>query len=112
MNIEREMQKLEHTLGSMAANYAQQIIQKSKNQEQKCFADAKDDSEKFVNCMLPVMKRFSKNESTLEFGLAFTRVRTYECFEKTGGEPLSIEECKVKASETIKKHYENFISKL
>lgn len=112
MNFEKELEKLELNIANVTASYANQIIQKSKNQEQQCFINAKDDAEKFVNCMLPVMKRFTKHEAGLEFALAFTRFRTFECFERSGGEPLSMEECKVKATENIKKHYENFINKL
>lgn len=109
MNLENEFSNLMIDLEKFSQQNGEKIVEKLAEQEQKCYVGSKDDSEKFVSCMSKQSKIMKKKELNFEFQLVFLKTQAEKCIKNSGGEPLTLEECKVRARETLKKSFQYFL---
>lgn len=112
MNWEKELGNFIPEVEQLIGSKDEVILQKLADIQNKCFAKAKEDSEKFVNCMMDPMKKVSKEEKKLEWRISFDQFKIGECFKNSGGEPLTIEECKIKGRDRINKSFQEFINSI
>ena len=112
MNWEKELESFIPEVEKLIASKDSVILERLVELQNKCFAKAKDDCEKFVNCMMDPMKKVSKEEKKLEWRITFDQFKIGECFKNSGGEPITMEECKIRARDRINKSFQTFVNSI
>jgi hypothetical protein len=110
MSWERELESFIPEIENLIGSKDTVILEKLTGMQNKCFEKAKTDSEKFVNCMMDPMKQVAKAEKKLEWRISFDQFKIGECFKNSGGEPLTLEECKIKGRDRINKSFQEFVN--
>ena len=88
------------------------VKEKFKYLEQRCYVQAKNDENKFAECMETVTQKLLEEERTISYKNLFLQQYLYECFTKSQGNLETINKCRISTKEMIDKSYESFFKNI
>jgi len=113
MNWEQDLQGfVANELERRIRGKEQQALSQFTRIENDCFTSARDDSEKFVNCMTDLMKKLEKEERKFEFRMAFFQTKTAECFRNHNNDQQGLQKCKEDAKVNLDKYFAEFLNNI
>ncbi|KRX03185.1 hypothetical protein PPERSA_07013 [Pseudocohnilembus persalinus] len=110
--MDKEVQDFSREIEQIMKNGDQQIYQELAKKEKSCLDYAKDNVDRFVNCMSDSTKKIEKEEKKFEYRMAFLQHNLYTCFQKAQQNSSSKEPCKQQARDNIQRYLDELVQSL
>lgn len=82
------------------------VLERLTEIENNCFESAKDDADKFAECMSRYTKKVKQQHHLMEVKASWIKTTTLKCIEKN---PNDLESCQNKALSLVDQHFAIFL---